>query len=296
MENQAIKTRKHPPWLKVRMPYGENFFELKKLVRDNQLHTVCESASCPNIGECWNRRTATFMILGNICTRSCGFCDVPTGRPIGLDWDEPRRVADAIRKLGLKHAVITSVNRDELKDGGASIWAETIRQVRKANPACNIEVLIPDFKGSEEALLTVLAAKPDILAHNTETVPRLYRTVRPQANYKQSLEVLKRAKTCGFVTKTGLMLGLGEDLEEVYQVMSDLRDVDCDILTLGQYLQPSTRHLPIVRYYHPQEFHALKTKGEEMGFKHVESGPLVRSSYHADEQVNQHVELLNITT
>jgi len=276
------------------MPQGENFFELKKLVRDNQLHTVCESASCPNIGECWNRRTATFMILGNICTRSCGFCDVPTGRPVGLDLDEPRRVADAIRKLGLKHAVITSVNRDELKDGGSSVWAETIRQVRKANPNCTIEVLIPDFKGSEAALLTVLEAKPDILAHNTETVPRLYRTVRPQANYKQSLEVLKRAKDHGFVTKTGLMLGLGEEIEEVYQVMSDLRGVRCDILTLGQYLRPSQQHLPVVRYYPPEEFRTLKIKGEEMGFQHVESGPLVRSSYHADEQVGRRSELLEI--
>ena len=294
MEIEVPKTRKHPPWLKVRMPQGENFFELKKLVRDNQLHTVCESASCPNIGECWNRRTATFMILGNICTRSCGFCDVPTGRPVGLDLDEPRRVADAIRKLGLKHAVITSVNRDELKDGGSSVWAETIRQVRKANPNCTIEVLIPDFKGSEAALLTVLEAKPDILAHNTETVPRLYRTVRPQANYKQSLEVLKRAKDHGFVTKTGLMLGLGEEIEEVYQVMSDLRGVRCDILTLGQYLRPSQQHLPVVRYYPPEEFRTLKIKGEEMGFQHVESGPLVRSSYHADEQVGRRSELLEI--
>lgn len=294
MEISPPKARRHPPWLKVRMPQGENFFELKKLVRDHKLHTVCESASCPNIGECWNRRTATFMLLGNICTRSCGFCDVPTGRPLGVDWDEPRRVAEAIRKFGLKHVVITSVNRDELKDGGSSIWAETIRRVRQANPTCTIEVLIPDFKGSEEALMTVLAAKPDILAHNTETVPRLYRTVRPQANYKQSLEVLRRAKTQGFVTKTGLMLGLGETIEEVYEVMSDLRGVQCDILTLGQYLQPSKQHLPVVRYYHPDEFKMLKARGEEMGFKHVESGPLVRSSYHADEQVNQHRELLDI--
>jgi lipoic acid synthetase len=211
-----------------------------------------------------------------------------------VDWDEPRRVAEAIRKLGLKHVVITSVNRDELKDGGSSIWAETIRQVRQANPTCTLEVLIPDFKGSEEALMTVLAARPDILAHNVETVPRLYRKVRPQANYQQSLEVLRRAKTQGFVTKTGLMLGLGETIEEVYEVMSDLRGVQCDILTLGQYLQPSKQHLPVVRYYHPDEFKMLKARGEEMGFKHVESGPLVRSSYHADEQVNQHRELLDI--
>jgi lipoic acid synthetase len=211
-----------------------------------------------------------------------------------VDWDEPKRVADAIKKLGLRHVVITSVNRDELKDGGSSIWAETIHQVRRITPNCTIEVLIPDFKGSEDALMTVLGAKPNILAHNTETVPRLYKTVRPQANYRQSLEVLKRAKTRGFITKTGVMLGLGEEIEEVYQVMTDLRDVDCDILTLGQYLRPSKQHLPIVRYYHPDEFVTLKIKGEAMGFKHVESGPLVRSSYHADEQVSQRPEPLEI--
>ena len=256
-------------------------------MREKRLHTVCESASCPNIGECWGRKTATFMILGNICTRSCGFCDVMTGHPQAVDWDEPRRVAEAIRTLGLRHVVITSVNRDELPDGGAAIWAETIRQVRSRHPGCTIEVLIPDFKGSAEALYTVLEARPDILAHNTETVPRLYRQVRPQANYAQSLEVLDRAKRAGFVTKTGLMLGLGEEEEEVRAVMRDLQAVACDILTLGQYLQPSKRHLPVRRFYTPAEFARLKREGEAMGLRHVESGPLVRSSYHADTQLEQ---------
>ncbi|RMF87382.1 MAG: lipoyl synthase [Nitrospinota bacterium] len=280
-------SKRHLPWLKVRLPHGENYFQLKALVREKRLHTVCESASCPNIGECWGRKTATFMILGNICTRSCGFCDVMTGRPQAVDWDEPRRVAEAVRTLGLRHVVITSVNRDELPDGGAAIWAETIRQVRSHHPGCTIEVLIPDFKGSAEALYTVLEARPDILAHNTETVPRLYRQVRPQANYAQSLEVLDRAKRAGFVTKTGLMLGLGEEEEEVRAVMRDLRAVACDILTLGQYLQPSKRHLPVRRFYTPAEFARLKREGEAMGLRHVESGPLVRSSYHADTQLEQ---------
>jgi lipoyl synthase len=284
MEPRPVLSKRYYPWLKVRMPHGENYFELKQLVRDRRLHTVCESASCPNIGECWNQKTATFMILGDVCTRSCGFCDVKTGRPPGLDREEPTRVAEAVKTLGLKHAVITSVNRDELPDGGAAIWAETIRQVQVLNPGCTVEALVPDFEGLEESLLTVLGAKPDILAHNTETVPRLYRTVRPQAKYPRSLALLQRAKRQGFVTKSGLMVGLGEEWEELRQVMQDLCAVHCDILTIGQYLQPSRQHLPVLRIYTPEEFQQLREEGLGFGFKHVEAGPLVRSSYHAGEQ------------
>jgi lipoic acid synthetase len=284
MESQPVLSKRHYPWLKVKLPHGENYFELKQLVREQRLHTVCESASCPNIGECWNQKTATFMILGDVCTRSCGFCDVKTGRPLTLDREEPTRLAQAIKLLGLKHAVITSVNRDELPDGGAGIWAETIRQVKAHNVGCTVEALIPDFEGLEASLLTVLEAKPDILAHNTETVPRLYRTVRPQAKYPRSLELLQRAKKHGFVTKSGLMIGLGEDWEELRQVMQDLGAVQCDILTIGQYLQPSRRHLPVLRIYTPEEFQQLRQEGLTFGFKHVEAGPLVRSSYHAGEQ------------
>jgi lipoyl synthase len=284
MESRPVLSKRHYPWLKIKLPHGENYFELKQLVREQRLHTVCESASCPNIGECWNQKTATFMILGDICTRSCGFCDVKTGRPSGLDRQEPARVAEAVRLLGLKHAVITSVNRDELADGGAEVWAATIRQVKAQNPRCTVEALIPDLEGSEEALGTILEAKPDILAHNTETVPRLYRTVRPQAKYPQSLEVLQRAKKRAFVTKTGVMVGLGEEWEELQQVMRDLCEVQCDILTIGQYLQPSRRHLPVLRIYTPKEFRQLRQEALALGFRHVESGPLVRSSYHADAQ------------
>jgi lipoic acid synthetase len=284
MESRPVLSKRHYPWLKVKLPHGENYFELKQLVREKRLHTVCESANCPNIGECWNQRTATFMILGDICTRSCGFCDVKTGRPLGLDREEPRRVAEAVQTLGLKHAVITSVNRDELRDGGASVWAETIRQVKVHNPKCTVEALIPDFEGSDAALLTVLDATPDIVAHNTETVPRLYRTVRPQAKYPRSLEVLQRAKRHGFVTKSGIMVGLGEAWEELRQVMQDLHDVECDILTIGQYLQPSRQHLPVLCIYTLEEFQQLRQEASAFGFRHVESGPLVRSSYHAGEQ------------
>lgn len=284
-EEVSPRERK-PPWLKVRLPSGENYFELKRLVRDAGLHTVCESASCPNMGECWSRRSLTIMILGGVCTRSCGFCDVPTGRPQGLDLDEPLRVAEALSKLSLRHTVITSVNRDELPDGGASVWADTIRAVRARCPQMTIEVLIPDFKGSESALATVLAARPDILAHNVETVPRLYRAVRPQADYAQSLEVIERAKEAGFRTKSSLMLGLGESIFEVRQVLVDLRAVGCDGLTLGQYLRPSPCHLPIQRYVGPEEFRDLRVEALALGFTHVASGPLVRSSYHADEQAD----------
>ena len=274
-----------PPWLKVKVPLGENFSHLKHLMDGKNLHTVCEEARCPNMGECWNAGTATFLILGDICTRSCGFCAVKTGRPEGLDLEEPFRVADAVRVMGVSHAVITSVNRDELPDGGASVFAETIRQVRLVNPSIKVEVLIPDLRGEEWALMIIVGAKPDILNHNTETVPRLYRTVRPQAKYDRSLELLDRAKRAGMVTKSGLMLGLGETVPEVLKVMEDLHAVHCDILTLGQYLQPTKDHLPVDRYVHPDEFRMLREKGLAMGFKHVESGPLVRSSYHAEGQI-----------
>jgi lipoic acid synthetase len=277
---------RRPEWLKVRIPGGEEVTRIDHLMRVKKLHTVCEEARCPNMGECWKLGTATFIILGDICTRSCGFCAVKTGRPeYGLDWDEPRRVVEAIELMKVRHAVITSVNRDERSDGGSPIFAATIRMIHERVPDCKVEVLIPDFKGSEEALKVVLDAKPDILNHNLETVPRLYRTVRPQANYRQSLEVLERAKKYGAVTKSGLMLGIGERTEEVLKVMKDARAVGCDILTLGQYLQPTKEHLPIDRYVHPDEFRMLKEQGLTMGFRHVESGPLVRSSYHAAGQV-----------
>jgi len=277
---------RRPEWLKAKIPGGENYARIKHLVDHQRLHTVCEEARCPNLGECWNSGTATFMILGDTCTRSCGFCAVKTGRPdYGLDWDEPRRVAETVRTMNLRHAVITSVNRDERRDGGAPIFAETIRLIREFVPTCSVEVLIPDFKGSEEALNMVLEASPDILNHNLETVPRLYHVVRPQANYRQSLEVLERSKKMGFVTKTGLMLGIGERTEEILEVMRDARAVECDILTLGQYLQPTREHLPVDRYVHPDEFQMLKHEGLAMGFRHVESGPLVRSSYHAANHV-----------
>ncbi len=277
---------RRPEWLKAKIPGGENYSRLHEIMRSKKLHTVCEEARCPNMGECWNSGTATFMILGDICTRSCGFCAVKTGRPLpGLDWDEPRRVAEAVELMRVRHAVITSVNRDERKDGGAPIFAETIREIRRRVPQCRIEVLIPDFKGNEDALDIVLGAKPDILNHNLETVPRLYKNVRPQANYEQSIEVLDRSKRKGFVTKTGMMLGIGERTEEVVECLHDIRSINCDILTLGQYLQPTKDHLPIDRYVHPDEFRRLKEIGLRLGFKHVESGPLVRSSYHAEKHV-----------
>ncbi len=276
-----------PPWLRAPAPAGENYSELKGLIGRLRLHTVCESAACPNVGECWSHRTATFMILGNVCTRRCGFCAVQKGAPMPVDYDEPRRVAEAIETMGLKFAVITSVNRDDRKDGGAELFALTIRAIRERVPGCGVEVLIPDFQGSREALGTVLEAAPDVLNHNTETVPRLYRQVRLGARYERSLELLQRAKRMSPATpvKSGLMLGLGETLEEVLQAMRDLRAHAVDILTLGQYLRPSPKHLPIVRYVPPAEFDALGAAGREMGFAHVESGPLVRSSYHAARAV-----------
>jgi lipoyl synthase len=286
--NSVVPIDTHrPEWLRVRLPGGENYSELKGIMRGLELHTVCEEARCPNIGECWNARTATFMILGDTCTRACGFCAVKTGRPGVLDLGEPIRVAEAVEKMGLKHAVITSVNRDELEDGGASIFAGTIRQIRKRIPECGIEVLIPDFEGNEEALTAVMRARPDILNHNVETVPRLYPQVRPKGRYPRSLEVLQRAKRIDATvfTKSGLMLGLGEEMDEVLQVCRDLRAHDVEILTVGQYLRPTANHLPIARYVTPDEFAWLKVEALKLGFRHVESGPLVRSSYHAASQV-----------
>ena len=285
MNIENNKPLRRPDWLKAKIPSGENYARLKSLIEGRKLHTVCEEARCPNMGECWNHGTATFMILGDTCTRSCGFCAVKTGKPTELDAQEPYRVAEAVKTMGVRHAVITSVNRDELFDGGAQIFAETIRQIRETTPSTKVEVLIPDFKGDEFALNIVLDVFPDILNHNMETVPRLYPTVRPQANYNRSLELLERAKRRGFNTKTGLMLGIGEKTEEVIDVMKDLREIECDILTLGQYLQPSKEHLPVDRFVHPDEFKMLKESGLKMGFRHVESGPLVRSSYHAEGQV-----------
>ncbi len=276
---------RRPEWIRAKLPYGENYTKLLGLMRGKQLHTVCEEAHCPNLGECWGRGTATFMILGDICTRSCGFCAVKTGRPTELDTDEPRRVADAVASMKLRHVVITSVNRDELKDGGASIFAETIRQIRIRDPKCRIEVLIPDFRGDKVAMDILVDAAPEILNHNLETVPRLYSVVRPQAKYERSLEVLRYFKEHGLATKTGVMVGIGEKPEEVLEVMKDMRKSNVDILTVGQYLQPSKEHLPIDRYVTPDEFAMYKKTGLEMGFKFVESGPLVRSSYHADEQI-----------
>jgi lipoic acid synthetase len=277
--------RERPDWLKVKLPGGENYARLRGLIETHRLHTVCEEARCPNMGECWNSGTATFMILGDVCTRSCGFCAVTTGRPSGLDTDEPYRVAETIRLMDVRHAVITSVNRDELPDGGAAIFAETIRQARKVNPSVRIEVLIPDFRGVRWALQLVIDERPDILNHNTETVPRLYLRVRPQAKYGRSLELIRRGHDAGMVTKSGLMLGLGESAGEVLEVMRDLRGSGCDILTLGQYLRPSKDHLPVERYVPPAEFLEFRKEGLSMGFRHVESGPLVRSSYHAGGQV-----------
>src|SRR6202047_3262630 len=280
-------THPRPSWLRVRFLGGPNYQDLKRIIGTLDLHTVCESARCPNMGECWERRTATFMILGNICTRACGFCAVPSGRPLGPpEEDEPERVARAVERMGLRYAVVTSVNRDDQPDGGAAIFARTIAEIRRRVPGCKVEVLIPDFRGDWRALETVVRARPDVLNHNTETVPRLYREVRKGAIYERSLELLRRAKFLApeMPTKTGLMLGLGESGAEVLAAMQDLAAQGTNILTLGQYLQPTCEHLPVVRFVHPDEFSEYKKLGEQMGFAHVESGPLVRSSYHAFEQ------------
>ncbi len=275
-----------PSWLRARAPVGDNFHHLKKLARGLSLHTVCESAQCPNIGECWSHKTATFMLLGDICTRRCGFCAVPKGKPQPIDGDEPRRVAEAVATLGLKHAVVTSVNRDDDNLGGARIFAETIREIRERMPDCRVEVLIPDFQGMDEALKVVLDAHPDVLNHNTESVPRLYRVVRSGARYDRTLKLLENVKkfSPGMVTKSGVMVGLGETTEELIEVFRDLGGRDVDILTVGQYLRPSRDHLPVARFYTPEEFNYLRDQALRFGFRHVESGPLVRSSYHAHEQ------------
>jgi lipoic acid synthetase len=275
-----------PSWLRAKAPMGENYHNLKKLARGLNLHTVCESAQCPNIGECWNHKTATFMLLGNTCTRRCGFCAVPKGRPEAIDYDEPRRVGEAVEALGLKFAVVTSVNRDDDNYGGARVFAETIREIHKRVPDCSVEVLIPDFQGIEECLRIVLDAKPQVLNHNTETVPRLYRAVRSGARYQRTLDLLANIKKIdpAMTSKTGVMVGIGESTDELLQVFRDLAERKVDILTVGQYLRPSRDHLPVARLYPPEEFLFLKEEAMKMGFKHVESGPLVRSSYHAHEQ------------
>jgi lipoic acid synthetase len=276
-----------PFWLRVRLSGGPNYQDLKHIMRTQGLHTVCESARCPNMSECWERRTATFMILGNVCTRSCGFCAVPSGKPLGPpEEDEPERVAEAVERMDLQYVVVTSVNRDDLPDGGAAIFSRTIGEIRSRVPGCRVELLIPDFRGDGEALRTVMAAQPDVLNHNLETVPRLYRRVRKGALYERSLELLRRARDMapGVPTKTGMMLGLGETPEEVLQAMQEIAAQGTHILTLGQYLQPSPEHLPVERFVHPDEFAEFKRVGERMGFKHVEAGPLVRSSYHAFDQ------------
>jgi lipoyl synthase len=275
-----------PEWLKARAPVGENYHDLKRLARSLSLHTVCESARCPNIGECWHHKTATFMMLGNLCTRRCGFCAVPKGRPSPIDFDEPRRVAEAVATLGLQHAVITSVNRDDDLPGGARAFAMVIEEIRQQAPGCRVEVLIPDFQGNEEAIRIVVEAGPEVLNHNIESVPRLYRVVRSGARYERTLRLLQYAKETNplGVTKSGVMVGLGEETHELLQVFRDLAAVGCDILTIGQYLRPSRDHLPMARLYTPREFAELKSEALKMGFRHVESGPLVRSSYHAHEQ------------
>lgn len=277
-----------PQWLKVTMPGGPGYLELKRLMRGQQLHTVCEEAHCPNIGECWERGTATFMILGDICTRRCHYCAVTTGRPQGLDLQEPARLAETVQELGLRYCVITSVNRDDLPDGGAFIFAACISRIRAQSPDCKVEVLIPDFAGSPDALARVMAARPDVLNHNIESPRRLFPRVRPKGDYRRSLDLLAQAKelTPDAVTKSGVIVGMGETKDELVATMADLRAVDCDLLTVGQYLRPSAKHLAIDRFYHPDEFAELARIGREMGFKHVAAGPLVRSSYHADEQHN----------
>jgi lipoic acid synthetase len=287
VSTQPLLPTEIPSWIRVRVSEGENFKDLKQMVRSGRLHTVCEEARCPNIFDCWNRRTATFMILGDICTRACRFCAVTSGRPTELDLGEPVRVADSVAELGLKHAVITSVDRDDLLDGGAGIFARTIHAIRRRSPGTTIEVLTPDFEGDFNAVRTVVEAGPDIFNHNTETVPRLYSRIRPRAVYANSLALLRHVKTLApsMVTKSGLMVGLGETEDELLEVFSNMRAHDIDVLTVGQYLRPTKKHAEVVRYYRPEEFASLKVQAVEMGFGHVEAGPLVRSSYHADEQV-----------
>ena len=280
-------TERLPAWFKVKIEAGPHYRRIQSLVREKRLHTICEEARCPNKWECWNNRTATFLLLGDVCTRRCHYCSVTTGRPDPVDWQEPERVAEAVRTLDLRHAVLTSVNRDELDDGGASIFAATIHAIRRLLPACNVEVLVPDFQGKPAPVETVLAATPEIFAHNIETVPRLFPAVRPQGNYGRSLEVLRWAKDRGACTKSGFMVGMGETNEELRSVLHDLRAAGCEIVSIGQYLQPTKAHLVVHRYYEPEEFEDLKQHGMALGFRHVESGPLVRSSYHAEQQTHR---------
>ncbi|MBI4329409.1 MAG: lipoyl synthase [Chloroflexi bacterium] len=282
----VIVQRRLPEWFKVRAPGSPEYIRLQRIMAEGSLHTVCEEARCPSIGDCWGRGTATFMILGDVCTRACRYCAVRSGNPGGqVDSWEPLRVAQAVKSMGLRHAVVTSVDRDDLPDGGAGLFAQTVHAIRQGAPGCTVEVLIPDFQGDEKALQTVLDARPEILNHNIETVPRIFRTVRARGSYWQSLDLLDRAKRAGLRTKSGMMVGLGETKEEVLATMDDLRSVECDILTVGQYLRPSSWHHPLDRYYTPQEFSELRNEGLQRGFRHVQSGPLVRSSYHAEEQV-----------
>jgi len=285
MPSAIRSSQRLPPWFKVKAKTGPDYLDIKQTMDRLNLHTICEEARCPNRWECWNARTATFLILGDICTRRCHYCSVETGRPAAIDHEEPRRVAEAVQVLGLRHAVITSVNRDELEDGGAAIFAETIRQTRQLSPSCTIEVLIPDFEGNESALAMVCVEMPEILNHNIETVRRLFPAIRPQGKYQRSIELLGKAKQLGMRTKSGLILGMGETMDEAREVMRNLRSVGCDIMTIGQYLQPTRQHLPVTRFYDPDEFAMLKEEGMALGFTHVESGPLVRSSYHAEQQV-----------
>ena len=285
-EINTEKRIKKPDWLRVKLPMGENYRHVRGLVDTHKLHTICESGNCPNMGECWGEGTATFMILGNICTRSCGFCAVATGRPEPVDWDEPQRVAEAIYLMKVKHAVITSVDRDELKDGGSIIWANTIKAVRSLNPETTLETLIPDFKGDWDNLQRIIDVAPEVVSHNLETVERLTKKVRIQAKYHRSLEVIRRLKDGGMRTKSGIMLGLGEEKEEVLQSLQDLADNGCDVVTMGQYLQPTSKHLPVARFVHPDEFAYYRDEGYRMGIDYVESGPLVRSSYHSERHVH----------
>ena len=284
-DNQSQGRPKKPDWLRVKLPIGESYKHVRGLVDTHKLHTICESGNCPNMGECWGEGTATFMILGNVCTRSCGFCAVATGRPDPVDWDEPQRVAEAIYLMKVKHAVITSVDRDELKDGGSTVWYNTIKAVKALNPTTTLETLIPDFKGQKENIQPIIEASPEVVSHNVETVERLTRQVRIQAKYWRSMEVLRTLKEGGMRTKSGIMLGLGETKEEVIQSMHDLRNSGVDVITLGQYLQPTKKHLGVVRFVHPNEFAEYREIGYSIGFDYVESGPLVRSSYHSDKHV-----------
>ena len=283
--NTETKLLRKPEWLRVKLPTGKEYAQVREIVSKHKLHTICESGNCPNMGECWGEGTATFMILGNICTRSCGFCNVATGRPLAVDLQEPKRIAESVRLMNVKHCVITSVDRDDLIDGGSIIWAETINAIRAASPQTKFETLIPDFQGIWENLQRIIDVKPDIVSHNLETVRRLTKQVRIQAKYERSLELIKRLHDAGMKTKSGIMLGLGETEKEVYETMDDLRKAGCDVLTIGQYLQPTPKHLPVVAFIRPETFANYKLKGMEMGFRFVESGPLVRSSYHAEKHV-----------